>query len=320
MSLRAEDSCAALSRQRRRLLRRALALLAAATGTARAGSAPPAVRDDSGALVRLAAPARRIVALSPQLVELCFAAGAGARLIATVRGADHPPAARRLPRLGDAYALNLEALALLRPDLILAWRSGTPQRQIDALQRLGVPVYWSETRELRDIAGTVLRIGDLAGTQAAAGAWAHAYLLRLAALRRSARGQAPVRVFYQVWPAPLMTVGSLQLIDHAIRLCGGVNVFGALRATAPSVSREAVLARDPQLIVAATRQADALRAWRAFSQISAVRHQRLVLLDPDELPGMGSRVLDGVQQLCQAIAQTRAQLRAAGPAHGQAQR
>lgn len=309
MPPRAEDPGAPLSRPRRALLLAAPALLLPAAA-ARAGSAVPAVRDDSGAVLRLPAPARRIVALSPQLVELCFAAGAGSRLVGAVRFADHPPQARRLPRVGDAFALNLEALAQLHPDLILAWRSGTPQRQIAALQRLGIPVYWSDTRALRDIADTVERIGMLAGTETIARAWADAYLRRLRALRRHERDTPTVRVFYQAWATPLITIGGGQLIDHAITLCGGVNVFTALHAPSPQVSREAVLARDPQLIVAASPRRDALRQWTAFPQLSAVRHRRLVLLDPDALPSMGSHVLDGVQQLCEAIDATRERLRA----------
>lgn len=307
VSLRTQDPRpATLKLARRRLLLAGVALLG--TPPAHAAAPGPQVHDDSGALLRLAVPARRIVALSPQLVELCFAAGAGPRLVGAVRGADQPAAARRLPRVGDAFGINLEALAMLRPDLILAWRSGTPPRQLAALRRLGIPVYWSETRRLRDIATTVLRIGTLAGTEATAGAWAAGYLRRLHALRAAQRGAPPVRVFWQVWPQPLMTIGGVQLIDRAIRLCGGVNVFGELSTTAPQVSREAVLQRDPQLIVAATPDTHALQGWKEFPQLSAVRHDRLVLLDPEGLPRMGAHTLDGVRQLCQAIDTTRRRL------------
>ncbi len=312
MPVQAQDPGTTLSRSRRRLLWSAPAWLAAPACVASAANADVAVHDDSGATLRLRAPARRIVALSPQLVELCFAAGAGSALVGTVRGADRPPAARSLPRVGDAFGLNLEAIALLRPQLILAWRSGTAQRQVAALQRLGVPVYWSETRDLRDVARTVLRIGEMAGTEEVARAWARHYQLGLHALRGRTPAGPPVRVFYQVWPRPLMTIGADQLIDHAIRLCGGVNVFGELHAPAAQVSREAVLARDPQLIVAATPRRDALNSWRGFAELSAVRHDRLVLLDPDELPRMGAQVLDGVRQLCHAIDVTRERLRRAG--------
>ena len=283
----------------------AVLLVLAACTPAQAARAGIVVRDDDGHQIALIHPARRIVALSPQLVELADAAGAGQRLIASVRGADWPDSARSLPRVGDAFAINLEAVVALKPDLILAWRSGTPPRQVDALRRLGIPVYWSQTDSLQGIASTVQRIGELAGTTHAAAHWARAFDARLAVQRARYAHQPPVRVFYQVWPDPLMTVGGPQLLNQVITLCGGVNPFATLPVLAPSVSREAVIAADPELIVAASRNRAALDAWMQYGQISAVRHRQLLLLDPQLLPRMGARVLDGVAQLCAAIAHTR---------------
>lgn len=259
------------------------------------------VHDDTGRVVALQHPARRIVALSPQLVELSYAAGAGDKLAATIRGADQPPQARKLPRVGDAFALNLEAIVSLRPDLILAWKSGTPPRQADVLQHLGIPVYWSQTDTLQSIAETVRRLGELAGTQASANTWVHDYGARLSALQGRFAHQQPVRVFYQAWGDPLMTVGGPQLINQAIELCGGTNPFAALPVLAPAVSREAVIAANPQLIVAASPDTKTLNAWKRFTEISAVRRKQLVVLNPDQLPRMGAHVLDGVAHLCSAI-------------------
>ncbi len=301
--LRAADRLPGARMKRRQMLLLGCALLAAPNARAAVSA-----RDDEGRELRLARPARRIVALSPQLVELSLAAGAGRFLVGTIGGARLPAAVHALARVGDAFGLNLEALAMLRPDLVLAWRSGVAPRQVEALRRLGIPVYWSDTRRLRDVGETVLRIGELAGTLAVARTWAEAYFRRLRALRGHARGLPPVRVFFQVWPAPLMSIGGGQLIDRAIALCGGTNVFGDLSAPAAQVSREAVLARDPQLIVAATQDARALQAWRGFPQVSAVRHGRLVLLDPDGLPRMGTGAIDALQQLCRAIDLTRRDL------------
>ena len=269
--------------------------LTAGESSAVAAAAAPEVHDDLGRVVRLPRPATRVIALSPQLAELAEAAGA--HLVGTVRGADAPA----LPRVGDAFALNLEAIALLHPDLILAWRSGTPPRQRDALRELGVPLFWAETTRLEQIGTDVRRIGRLAGHAARADAWADAFDARLAALRARYAARAPVRVFYQTWARPLMTVGGPQLINQAIALCGGVNPFARLAQPAPAVSREAVLAADPQLIVDASPDAHALEDWRRFPQLAAVRDGGLVTLDADALPRMGVHVLDGVAQLCQAI-------------------
>ena len=284
---------------------RAVLLILGVCALAQGAQAEIVVQDDRGHALALAHPAQRIVALSPQLVELADAAGAGRHLVASVRGADWPDSARSLPRVGDAFAINLEAVVALKPDLILAWQSGAPPRQVDALQRLGIPVYWSETDSLQAIASTVQRIGQLAGTVPTATRWTRAFDARLAAQRARYAHQPPVRVFYQVWPDPLMTVGGPQLLNQVITLCGGVNPFAALPVLAPSVSREAVIAADPQLIVAASRNRAALDAWAQYGQISAVRHRQLLLLDPRLLPRMGARVLDGVAQLCAAIEHTR---------------
>jgi iron complex transport system substrate-binding protein len=273
----------------------------AALCCAAAAHAAIAVRDDSGQWLTLQRPARRIVVLSPQLLELGAAAGALPDIVASVRGADTPAQAAALPRVGDAFALNLETIASLHPDLVLAWSSGVPPRQRDALRGLGVPVYWSQTDSLEQIATTVRRIGALSGHDAAAARWAQAYDARLAALRAAYAGRPPLRVFFQLWAQPLLTPGGPQLLNQAIAVCGGRNPFATLPRLSAAVSREAVIGADPQLIVASGEDPHALDAWRQTPQVDAVRRHQLVLLDPALLPRMGARVLDGVDQLCKAI-------------------
>lgn len=288
------------------LARSAVFVLLLVAGLPAAHAAPVTVRDDAGRAVTLPAPARRIVVLSPQLLELAAAAGASSRVIGMVRTPDVPPWARKLPVVGDAFALNLEAIVALHPDLVLAWRSGNPPRDLQRLRQLGIPVFESEADTFAALAQTVQRIGVLAGTPAAAQRWVRDFDARLAALRRQYAAQPPVRVFFEVWNRPLMTIGGRQLINEAISLCGGRNVFGDLPVAAPAVSIEAVLAADPQLIVTASPDGPRwLRAWSAYPRLAAVRLDQRVNLDPDALPRMGLRVLDGVQQLCTAVAATR---------------
>ncbi|MDY0330314.1 MAG: cobalamin-binding protein [Thiomonas sp.] len=270
-------------------------------------AAPVRVTDDAGHEVSLPAPAKRIIALSPQLLELSAAAGASKQIVARIQGTDDVPWARSLPIVGDAFALNLEAIVRLKPDLILAWQSGTPPREAARLKALGIPIYWSQANTFESLASTVSRIGELAGTQKQARRWVRDFNARLAAIEQRYAAQKPaVRVFYEVWNQPLITVGGKQLISQAITLCGGRNVFGALSVLAPTIGLEAVLQADPQLIVTASPQAAQwLRAWKRFPQLSAVRHDQLVALSPNALPRMGVDVLDGVQQLCNAVSTAR---------------
>ncbi len=289
-----------------RLARAALAALLLAALFPAAHAAPVTVLDDAGNTVILSAPARRIVVLSPQLLELTAAAGASSRVVGMVRTPEAPSWARRLPVVGDAFALNLEAIVALHPDLVLAWRSGNPPRDLQRLRQLGVAVYESEADTFSALAQTVQRIGALAGTQTAAQRWVRDFDTRLAALRRQYAAQPPVRVFYEVWNRPLMTIGGRQMINQAIEVCGGRNVFAALPTPAPTVSLDAVLATDPQLIVTAGPQGPQwLRAWSAYPRLAAVRLDQRVNLDPNALPRMGLRVLDGVLELCTAVASAR---------------
>lgn len=283
------------------------AVLAAAALSA-ALAQPVAVTDDAGRVVRLAEPARRVVALAPNLVELAYAAGGGAALVGAIRYSDYPPAAKKLPRVGDAFALNLERIAQLRPDLVLVWRSGLPERQRDQLHAIGVPLYDSEIRSVDDIASTLHRLGVLLGTQDSADAAASRLRERWAALKSRYAARAPVRVFYQLWQQPLMTINGEHLISQAISACGGVNVFAALPTLTPTVGWEAVVQADPQL-VAGARIDDAGSAppgrWRELAQIDAVKKNRFALLPPDLLDRMGPRFVDGAQLLCEAIDKVR---------------
>jgi iron complex transport system substrate-binding protein len=266
-----------------------------------AAAAAAAVVDDSGARVALPEPARRIVSLAPHATELLFAAGAGARVVGVVSHSDYPTAARALPQVGGYERLDLEAILGLAPDLVVAWESGNPGAEVERLRALGIPVYVTELRRLEDIPATLERIGILAGTPGEADAAAAAFRDGVEALRRRYAGRSPVRVFYQIWDSPLMTVGGDHLISSVIELCGGRNVFADQAALAPAVDVESVLVRDPEAIVAsgmAAERPEWLDGWRRWPGLGAVRSDALFLIHPDLIQRPTPRILEGAEQLC----------------------
>lgn len=273
-----------------------------------AAAGPVSVSDDAGRTVKLDAPARRVVALAPNLVELVYAAGGGASLVGAIRYSDYPPQAKKLPRIGDAFALNLERIAQLDPDLVLVWRSGLPERQRSQLRALGAPLFESEIRSVDDIASTLERLGVLLGTQRVANVEAARLRERWAALKAHYAARPPVRVFYQLWQQPLMTINGEHLIAQAISACGGVNVFASMPTLTPTVGWEAVVRANPQLVVGARIDAASTAPpgrWRELTQIDAVQKDRFALLPPDLLDRMGPRFVDGAQLLCDAIDKAR---------------
>lgn len=281
----------------RRLL--ACLLLTLLSGFARADIV---VVDDAGRSVRLAQRARRIVSLAPSIVENLYAAGAGPYIVGATDFSDYPEAAKQLPRLGDFARLDLEAIVALKPDLVIAWASGNPAAYLSKLMNLGLPVYISEPRNIADIAANIERFGQLAGTSEVAHAAALKLTARAAALRQRHAGQAPVRVFYQLWNQPLATVGGKHMISDVMRMCGAQNVFAELAQLAPTVNIEAVLGADPEAIVASGMDAarpEWLDMWQHWPSLTARARGNLFFVPPDLINRAGPRLLDGAELLCQ---------------------
>lgn len=267
------------------------------------------VQDDAGETVRLPAPARRIVSLAPHVTENLYAAGAGERIVGAVDYSDHPEAAKNLPRVGGYSRVDLEAIVALKPDLVIAWQSGNSAATVSKLKGLGLTVYQSQPERMEDIAKGIERFGRLAGTEAAARQAAEQIHRRLVSLQRQYAARDKVTVFYQVWHQPLLTVGNRQIIDDVIQLCGGHNIFGQLESRAPSVSIEAVVAADPEAIIASGMGRDSpvgLLAWRAWPRLKAVARGNLFFIPSDLLQRPTPRMLDGAEAMCRNLETARA--------------
>jgi len=254
-------------------------------------------------------PARRIVALAPHLTELVYAAGAGPYLVGVVEFSNHPDAARALPRVGDAFRLDLEALAAQRPDLVLGWPSGNSPSALERVRGLGYRVVELEPRRLADVGDQIEAIGRLAGTGPAAREAARAWREGLATLASSYAGSRPGRVFYQVAPQPLITVSGRHFIGEALELCGAENIHAGVPGLTAVVSVESVVVAAPDVIVAndytrgpgSPPAGTPLDGWRSWDGVPAVRNNRLHVLDPDLMSVPGPRLLEGIRQLCAVL-------------------
>jgi iron complex transport system substrate-binding protein len=272
--------------------------------------APPvSVTDDAGRRISLPAPAMRVVTLAPSLTEMVFAAGGGASLVGVAEHSDFPAAAESLPRVGDALSFQLEKILSLRPDLILAWQRGNNPRQLERLSDLGIPIYYSDIAQLEDVATTLERLGVLLNTPAEAAA--QAFRQRLARLGSPAGSRQPVRVLYQVWAQPLMSINGRHVISDLIERCGGVNVFAAEPLLVPQIGIEAAIVAAPEAIIASggSRAPDAGRVldhWRRYGSIPAVARGFLFLVDGDAISRATPRMLDAGEAICGHLDRVRA--------------
>ncbi len=260
--------------------------------------------DDPGNRVELSAPAERIISLAPHATELLYSAGAGNRIVGTVAHSDYPAEARALPRVGDAANLDFEQILRLAPDLIVAWESGLPARQLARLRALDIPVFLSEPDTLDAIATSIESLGELAGTRALANAGAAAFRAELARLRQLYAGSRVSRVFYQIWAQPLMTINGDHLISEIIALCGGHNVFANLQPLVPRVSHEAVLKANPEVILISSpvdRAHTTGGEWSRWQSLAAVRDQRVHHVPWSEISRPTVRMLIAIEHVCRAL-------------------
>ncbi len=262
-----------------------------------------------------AAPPLRIVSLAPHLTELAYAAGAGDALVGTVEYSDYPQAARELPRVGDGWRVDTERLLALRPDLVLAWASGTPTDTIRRLESLHLRVATIPTYRLADVPAALRRIGRIADTREVAERAAGDFEAELERLRASYSRQRTLSVFIQIDDEPLYTVSRRHVISEIVELCGGRNVFADLAQVAPPVAIEAVLARNPQVVLSTDDTlADPAAYWRRWPSLAAVRHGTIYSMSADTLARSTPRLVEGVQATCEALRDARSRVPGARPA------
>ena len=264
--------------------------------------------DDTGRPVHLPHAAKRIISLAPHITELLFEIGAGDYLVGTVEYSDYPPAAKAIRRIGRHNALDLEAIVMLKPDIVIAWQSGNPAHLVEKIISLGIPVYFSEPLSLTDVAGTLQRFGQLTGLSAEGQAAQRRFLQRYLELKSRYQHASAVRVFYEIWNQPMMSINGKHIINEVIELCGGENVFKSLLPLTPTVDIEAVLKADPEVIIASGEGDDAppwLGEWDRWHQLSAVKHGHVYHINPDYMHRQTSRILIGAQKVCAILDEAR---------------
>lgn len=246
----------------------------------------------------------RIVTLAPHLAELVYEAGAGNRLVGVSAYSDFPDPVRDLPVVGDAFLVDQEQLELLAPDLILAWASGTPDRTVVRLRKQGFRVEVLRTESLEDIAAALISIGRLTGTESLAEQSATAFSADIERLRRTHADRESIRVFYQISTRPIYTVSGSHYISELIELCGGVNIFDDLGELAPMISEEAVLARDPELMLAGSAGGGAdetFSEWLRWREMAAVRFGNLSVVDAALIGRATTRLAQAGDAVCAAL-------------------
>jgi len=253
-----------------------------------------------------AASAKRIIALSPHSVEMLYAIGAGEAIVATTEHTDYPQQALQIPRIGGYHGIQIERVIELDPDLVVVWGSGNKAEDIEKLNSLGFKVYNSDPKTLEAVAAELEELGELTGHQEQASMVVGDYQLQLKELRASNSVKPKVKVFYQLWSTPLMSVAKNSWIQQVIDVCHGENVFYDADSDYPQLSLENVLLKMPDVILQSQDKGNILGVdWSQWQEIPAVKNNHIYPLNADVLHRATPRAILGIRSLCDALDKAR---------------
>lgn len=270
-----------------------------------AGAYPMTMSDGLGREVRIVKRPQRFIAGAPNVTEILFAIGLGAKTVGVSEASDWPPEAASVEKIGVGHtlqSLNLEKVVALRPDIFFA--IGGQAAIVPELERLGITVFVLEPRTVAEIMQAIRTVGEISGNTREAQAVAAGMQRRLdavaARVARVPEAERP-RVFWEVWNNPLYTAGKGTFAHELITLAGGLNVAGDVDGW-PEYSLEVLVKQDPQVIITTFPETVTAAPRRAgWAGMAAVKDSRITLVDANLVSRPGPRIVDALEALVKVV-------------------
>jgi len=246
----------------------------------------------------------RIVALAPHIVENLYAIGAGDLIVGTLDYADYPQEATKIERIGGYNGISIEKLLMLKPDMVIAWKSGNQAEDLAQIKRLGIELHLSDPRSIEGVAKEILKLGQLTGRIEQSKKVAEAFTVKLNAIRATQQNKTTLSGFYQLWPEPMMTVSKNTWINQLIETCQVTNVFADSETDYPQISIENVIVTKPQIIIIPDEKSKRVIPtvnWQQWPEVPAVKYEQFISVNADLLHRFSPRMLDGLAQMCDKV-------------------
>lgn len=246
----------------------------------------------------------RIVALAPHIVENLYAIGAGDLIVGTLDYADYPQEATKIERIGGYNGISIEKLLMLKPDMVIAWKSGNQAEDLAKIKRLGIELYLSDPRFIEGVASEILKLGQITGHIEQSKKVAETFTAKLNAIKVTQKDKTTLTGFYQLWPEPMMTVSKNTWINQLIETCQVTNVFANSDTDYPQISIENVIVTKPQVIIIPDEKSKRVMPtvnWQQWPEIPAVKYEQFISVNADLLHRFTPRMLDGLAQMCDKV-------------------
>jgi len=264
------------------------------------------VTDQFGRKVNIPEHPQRIVSLAPSITEIIFSLDLDERLVGATQFSDYPPRAASLPKVGSYVHLDLERIVALNPDLCIAVKDGNPIAVVRKLEALKIPVYAVDPRNLEAVLDTLRELGGLLGVHDRA----EEIVVEMAGRIRQVRRQSACTdkrpgVFFQIGVSPIVSVGTPTFIHELIVMAGGVNLSRG-PIPYPRFSKEQVLGLQPEVMIITSMARETVFAevkaqWQQWSEMPAVKNDRIHLVDSNVFDRASPRLIQGLELLARLI-------------------
>ncbi|MET2968959.1 vitamin B12 ABC transporter substrate-binding protein BtuF [Vibrio harveyi] len=245
-------------------------------------------------------PVQRVISLAPHATEIAYAAGLGDKLIAVSEMSDYPEQAKDLEKVSNYQGIKLERIIALQPDLVIAWPAGNPAKELDKLKQFGIPIYYSTTGTLEDIAKNIEQLSRYSEKPEVGRKAAEDFRAQLEALKEKYNTEDKVRYFYQLSEKPIITVAGKNWPSEVFTFCGGENIFAKGSAPYPQVSIEQVITRQPEVLFTSRHAMSNDGMWAEWkSDIPALKNGHVWSLNSDWINRPIPRTLNAITEVCE---------------------
>ncbi|MGY0616662.1 vitamin B12 ABC transporter substrate-binding protein BtuF [Vibrio sp. FJH11] len=245
-------------------------------------------------------PAQRVISLAPHATELAYAAGLGNKLIAVSEMSDYPAQVNTLEKVSNYQGIKLERIIALQPDLVIAWPAGNPAKELEKLKQFDIPIYYSSTGSLQDIANNIEQLSQYSENPQVGQKAADNFRSQLTALKQKYNTENKVRYFYQLSEKPIITVAGKNWPSEVFTFCGGENIFTDSGSPYPQVSIEQVITRQPEVIFTSRHAMSNDGMWSEWkNELPALKNGHIWSLNADWINRPTPRTLNAITQVCE---------------------
>lgn len=259
----------------------ALALAGACASGDNAGTASKTIIivDDFGDTIRVDSTAKRIVSLNPTTTEILFAIGVGSKVVGRTKWDSWPDSAKLVPDVGDALRPNVESVLAVKPDLVLLYASNDNRTAAQQLRASGVRTVAMRVDSIAEFKRITLLLGQLVGEERRAQNVVDSVQKTLDRVRAATSSLPRVSAFYHTWEKPIITIGMHSFLNEIVEIAGGRNVYGNVKASAPIVTMEDIVSRNPDVILVGPPVDKNMYASKAWQVVPAVKNRKVFTYD-----------------------------------------